>query len=232
MLRRRPEDTLGHDGSAPRAAPLCWFGKPAVTARHTSAGRRGGDTTTTTNNDDDDDDHDYDVDANESSFLPLTFHVYNPNAAFRKRSPGMPDSLLAVCRYEEPVPTHDVLVALARRHAYLKQHWGAEGVRALGEVYGGDGGRDTVGSGGRREGEGESGDVSARSLLGRGGAGGVGAGSTGGRALSCEEEVPGVKLAVVSRDGGVHLFDVGLHEVRDVVERRTELSSTSTPLSL
>eukprot|EP00752_Nemacystus_decipiens_P005527 g4999.t1 len=144
VVRRQPEDTVGHDDATPRAAALSWF-KPspapaaAATARSLDSFSREADTDTGTGTDSNN------VTATTSilspssaspsagplpspSPLPVTFHVYNngsgsssssSSSPFRKRNPGPPDALLAVCRFEDPMPEHGSLVALAERHAHM-----------------------------------------------------------------------------------------------------------------
>lgn len=51
--------------------------------------------------------------------LPVTFHAYAPNAKFRKSDPGPPDSVVVVCRYDDDMPTHESIVALAKQQAAL-----------------------------------------------------------------------------------------------------------------
>lgn len=107
MVRRQPEDTVGHDDTAPRAAPLSWFqgtgatktsnNKLITAANHTSS---------------------------PSSSLPVTFYVYNNpsgcSSSFRKRDPGPPDALIVVCRFGDPMPDHRSLVALVELHANMQ----------------------------------------------------------------------------------------------------------------
>lgn len=188
--------------------------------------------------------------------VPVSFHVYNPSPSFRKRSPGPPDSLLAVCRYTDPMPTHQALAALARRHRSLGRRAPDDNRFKAGECAGGgecgdnrdgdyslepedkairagsgghsvlgdesiitvgdfqessvgtviDGGVDGGVDGGGADAVegGRTGDV--------GGCGGKQTSHSGAEAVSIKNDAPrGVKVAVVSPDGGVHLFDVGLH---------------------
>lgn len=165
--------------------------------------------------------------------VPVSFHLYAPNTPFKKRDPGPPDSLLAVCRYGDQMPTHEALVSLAENHAKIRRR-SEEGGRA---TFSG-GARDRRGGSGGGNGEGSglgdgAGDVTVKKLPPRGGEekeggadcqrfdvdGGL-EGAGGGRrereagavVSSRAGRVPGVKLSVVSGEGNVHLFDVGLHD--------------------
>lgn len=176
-------------------------------------------------------------------FLPVTFHVYVPNTAFRKSQLGPPDFCLAVCRFADPMPEHNVLVSLAERCAETCSSGRREkGVdRARGRNRGGDkdgaspfsheGGSPGSDPGYISHGEqslGKSNEDEQRGLL-RSVEDIRGAGSDmrGVRRekdesreerrenLKGEKGMPRglLKIAVVSEDGSVHMFDIGLQDV-------------------
>lgn len=45
--------------------------------------------------------------------LPVAFNVYLPDAGFRKRDAGPPDYHAVVCRYDDAMPSHAALTAMA-----------------------------------------------------------------------------------------------------------------------
>lgn len=249
MVRRIPEDTIGHDDITPRAAPLSWFqgagatkttnNKPTTPASHTSS---------------------------PSCSLPVTFHVYNNplGSSFRKRDPGPPDALLVVCRFGDPMPDHRSLVALVEHHANMQvtmsisqqQRRRGREDRAAGVVS--DLGPDEAGpdgdsgskeiptsgleservasSGGQEFGrkgslwdenrqKPQAGTVSdqKKGLDGGRTRGRLSTEGSGGSTLALSEGVeslstPGIKLAVVSGEAQVQLFDVGLHDAHEAIE--------------
>ncbi|CAM9648288.1 unnamed protein product [Ectocarpus sp. 8 AP-2014] len=251
VVRRQPEDAVGHDDTAPRAAPLCWFqdtgatktsnNNPFTPASHTSS---------------------------PSSSLPVTFHVYNNpsdcSSSFRKRDPGPPDALLVVCRFGDPMPDHRSLVALVELHANMQmkmstsQQWRRRGRedRTGGVVLGlgpdeatpdRDSGSQKVptsgleservtSSGGQESGQKgslldedrqkrQAGTVpdQEKGLDGGRTRGRLTTEGSGGSTLAFSKGVeklstPGIKLAVVSGEAQVQLFDVGLHDAREAAE--------------
>lgn len=313
MVRRQPEDMIGHDDTTPRAAALSWFRHaPAAARSRKTVNRKANNgacavayfhTSTSSSSS-----SPPSSGPPASSPLPVTFHVYNTppgSSPFRKRNPGPPDAVLAVCSFGDPLPDHCSLVALAERHAGMRKHARASanvGTSKPAEPQRGgrtgEGGGSVVGSekqaggsGGRRErggpacgeperegavalseersgedesapnlprgrgsGGAESGlDVSLsdgargggeRSSLSRqdgrevlsqrqsgeigGGREGHKAGKGGGTAglvsAAAQRSPPlpllggAVKLAVVSWEAGVQLFDVGLHDAGEVAQ--------------
>ena len=208
VVRRRPEDTVGRNDAAPRAPALSWFGEPPT------------------------------AEGASRPFLPVTFHVYAPNAAFRKRQPGSPDFWLAVCRYSDPMPSHNALISLTEGHIEVQRAKRDEegdqprgrddDIRARGEV-GQDAGATPFG---RVRSRGDTscakgpqdlstdwgrqsssvGAVDARGTQSEtGGADGERGGQGSSRGLETGGGMRSLKIAVVSGDGNVHIFDVGLH---------------------
>ncbi|CAM9318645.1 unnamed protein product, partial [Laminaria digitata] len=259
VVRRRMEDTIGHDERAPRAAPLPWDNvTPTPTPSSFPPSSPPSSSFPSSSR--------FPPSSSSPSLSPspnlppVTFHVYNPTSAFRKRNPGPPDSVLAVCRFEDPMPSHAQLVALANHHARLRQegrqgtpnpdpssHNQDAGGRGIGDQEGGMGGSGSTGGGvggqeggrrggdssvgggvrgqeGRRRGggsstgEGGGGQEGGRRGGGSAGHGEVlsGAGEAGmegvGGEAGAEEGFPMVKLAVVSAEAGVQLFDVCSHD--------------------
>ncbi|CAM9606920.1 unnamed protein product [Ectocarpus sp. 13 AM-2016] len=251
VVRRQPEDTVGYDDTAPRAAPLSWFqgtgnaktsnNNLITAASHTSS---------------------------PSSSLPVTFHVYNNpsgcSSSFRKRDPGPPDALLVVCHFGDPMPDHCSLVALIELHANMQmkrsmsQQWrrqgredgtagivadlgpdeaapdrdsGSQEVPASGlesERVTSSGGQDSDQKGTlldedrQKRQAGKVPDLETgldrRRTRGR-----LTTEGSGGSTLALSEGVeklstPGIKLAVVSGEAQVQLFDVGLHDAREAAE--------------
>lgn len=204
MVRRRVEDTIGHDDRAPRAAPLRWFARKLTLPRADwtvadNAANRGSITPTS-------------IPAPATSSFPpspppslsphlppVTFHVYNPNSVFRKRNPGPPDSVLAVCRFGDPMPAHAALVALAEHHARLRQD------SAGGTLNPDPLSRNQV-AGGRGTGCQEGG----RGVVGSAVGGAEEAGAVRGHGVTAGS--PMVKLAAVSAEAGVQLFDIFSHD--------------------
>lgn len=230
MVRRRPEDAVEREHYAPRAAPLYWFGA--------KASQRGTDTIDICNNSSIDSSKDgggggggSNKTSNDSfQSLPVTFHVYaTPNSNFRKRDPGAPDFWVVVCRYADSMPTHAALAALAKRARACANpaDLSAAASRTLekGDRLTRKGDKGTAGKTSKpprapnalkhsiafrpvadvRNGDSE--DVANDSMLeeatvevqGRGDSD-FGWGFTR------------IKLAVVTGEGGVHLFDVGVHD--------------------
>ncbi|CAN0185200.1 unnamed protein product [Ectocarpus fasciculatus] len=251
VVRRQPEDTVGHDDNAPRAAPLSWFQGTGATKTSNSNPTTPASYT-----------------SSPSSSLPVTFHVYNnpsgssSSSSFRKRDPGPPDALLVVCRFGDPMPQHRSLVALVELHANMRMKMsmsqqrrrrGRED-RAAGVVSDlgpheaapdRDSGSQDVPTSGLESDRGTSsgGQESGGGLLDedrrKRQAGtmpdkkkGLDEGRTrgrlttegsGGSALALSDGVerlstPGIKVAVVSGEAQVQLFDVGLHDAHEAVE--------------
>ena len=130
---------------------------------------------------------------------PVTFHVYNPTSVFRKRNPGPPDSVLAVCRFGDPMPAHGTLVALADHHGRLRQE--------------GAGGPPNPDSSSRNQVEGGRGIGCQEGGRGDGGSAGGGAEEAGAvKGQGVTAGFPMVKLAAVSAEAGVQLFDISPHD--------------------
>lgn len=213
VIRRRPEDSVGGAEDTPRAAPLSCF-RTMSTRRATKSADLNVERS---------DFHGDAVRKRSSDFLPIAFHAYAPpNATFRKRDPGRPDFLVVVCRFADEMPTHTSLVALVRSHNIpisgvtlaSREIWNARSntVDAAG-----------VGSNLAQE---SSSSASGIAQKGKGieanTHGGVGSGLDGGKWVEMKPQGDdgerlctgriGVKLAVVTREGEVHLFDVDLHK--------------------
>ncbi|CAM9846805.1 unnamed protein product [Scytosiphon promiscuus] len=150
VVRRQPEDAVGHEDDTPRAAPLSWHGCPP-SKTHRCNNRDPNDRssgannvrTSTNVNADSSSSHENRVEASlssssRSSSLPsraplsVTFTLYNNRSgsrSFRKSDPGPPDALVVVCRFGDPMPRHGSLVALAKQHAATNARTGTSARR-------------------------------------------------------------------------------------------------------
>lgn len=244
VVRRRPEDAVEQERCTPRAAPLSWFGAKASQhdtdtfgienvsttdyPRGDGGGGGNGGRSNRTSND-------------TFRRLPVTFHAYAaPNSNFRKRDPGVPDFWVIVCRYEDRMPTHAALAALAKRakNCATRAVLNTGATQSLGK-----GNRLTRKGDKREAGKTSSSPRAPNSLsnlvascpaavdiesgdseeAGKGERENVPINESSmseeatGEALGCGElgfgcKFAGIKLAAVTGEGGVHFFDVGVHD--------------------
>lgn len=214
------------------APALSWFGEKPTASNQRSLGTTADASAIT-------------AEARDAShpFLPVTFHVYMPNTAFRKSQPGPPDFCLVVCRFSDSMPEHNVLRYLVERCAETCSSGRLEkgvDIRAHGRNRGGDKDGTSPFSHESESSSGDPGYIShgeqslkrsfedeQRGLL-RGVVDTRVAGSDmrcvrkekGGSREGRRDNLKGekgmprglLKIAVVSGDGSVHMFDIGLHD--------------------